>query len=50
MPTKAGNKALECKPEQGCEFVVTVVVTSLFTPIEDGEPMGTIAPFRGEMQ
>jgi hypothetical protein len=40
MATKAGNKALECKPEQRCQFVVTDVVTSLFTPIEDGEPMG----------
>jgi hypothetical protein len=27
MPTNAGDKAVECKPEQPCEFVVTDVVT-----------------------
>jgi hypothetical protein len=27
MPTNAGDKAVECKPEQPCEFAVTDVVT-----------------------
>ena len=27
MPTNSGDNAIECKPEQPCEFVVTDVVT-----------------------
>jgi len=44
MPTNAGDKAVECKPEQACEFVVPGGGWSRFSrrhilPVNEGPPM-----------